>query len=297
MKYIYALGYFDGVHLGHQALLTACQELAAETGCGWGVVTFSGHPESLLKGKNPGLLNTPADRKHLLLQYGSQKVVELPFDRELMETPWQDFLRDLIGIYDAAGFVCGTDFRFGRGGEGTAQSLQQFCGELGIPCRLVEQQMRKGIRISSTHIRSLLEKGELPEAAGFSGHFHILSGTVVPGKQLGRTIGVPTANLIYPDDLLRLPYGVYACQVQAEGKLYDAVTNIGTRPTVSGTGVTVESWLPHFSGDLYGKEIQITFYEFLRPEEKFSDLSALKKQIENDKFIVENVVRKYKGNS
>ncbi len=293
MKTVYALGYFDGVHLGHQALLSACRELSRQNGCQSGVVTFLGHPDSLLHGKAPGLINTPKDRKDLLLRYGAQRVVELPFDRALMETPWRDFLTELVNSYDAVGFVCGTDFRFGKNGEGTAQRLQAFCREQGLHCHLEEQQYRHGIRISSTHIRGLLEQGSLAEAERFSGHPHILSGVVVRGKQLGRTIGVPTANLAYPRELLELPHGVYACRVETEGKTYTAVTNIGTRPTVSGDGVTVESWLLNFDGDLYGKELQISFYEFLRPEEKFADMSALKKKIENDKIIVENATRKW----
>ncbi len=297
MKTIYALGYFDGVHLGHQALLTGCRELAAEAGCGWGVVTFLGHPESLLKGNPPGLINTPADRNRLLRQYGAEKVVQLPFDENMMKTPWRAFLTDLVKNRNAAGFVCGTDFRFGSGGEGTALLLQSFCREQGLSCRLVKQKTLCGIRISSTHIRTLLEQGKLAEAAAFSGHPHVLSGVVVPGKHLGRTIGVPTANLVYPESLLKLPHGVYVCHAEVEGMRYAAVTNIGTRPTVSGEGVTVESWLLDFSGDLYGEKLILTFYEFLRPEEKFENLSALKKRIENDKFTVENVIRKYNAHS
>ncbi len=296
MKTIYALGYFDGVHLGHQALLSACRELARQTGCQSGVVTFLGHPEGLIKGTPPGLINTAQDRRLLLRQYGAEKVVELPFNRALMETAWQEFLAGLVENYDAAGFVCGTDFCFGSGGEGTALLLESFCREQGLSCRLVEQQFLYGVRISSTHIRSLLEQGRLSETAAFSGHLHVLSGCVTEGKQLGRTIGVPTANLTYPEELLKLPFGVYACRAEVEGKIYTAVTNVGIRPTVSGKGVTVESWLLGFSGDLYGKRLKLSFCEFLRHEEKFAGLSALKNRIENDKFIVENVIQKYQDN-
>ncbi len=293
MKYIYALGYFDGVHLGHQALLTASRGLAAETNCQWGVVTFLGHPETLLTGNHPGLINTPADRRGLLTRYGVKTVVELAFDKALMETPWQDFLNHLIAHYGAAGFVCGSDFRFGSGGAGTAALLQQFCGEQGLHCRLVEQQTLEGIRISSTHIRRLLERGDLQRAAAFSGHPHILSGTVVPGKQLGRTIGVPTANLTYPEELVSLPHGVYACCAAVAGKIYTAVTNLGVRPTVLGEGVTAESWLLDFSGDLYGKKLELTFCEFLRPEVKFPDLTALKTQIGQDRLAVQKIIKNH----
>lgn len=291
-KIIYALGYFDGVHLGHQALLKACRELAREQHCKSGAVTFSPHPEQLLTGDQVGLINTDEDREEMLLYY-VDTVHQLAFTESLMTMAWQDFLDMLIKERNAAGFVCGTDFRFGRKGEGTAALLQQFCREHNLSCCLVEQQFLDGVRISSTHIRALLKQGNVEEAGLFLGHPHILSGTVQSGKQLGRTIGIPTANLTYPEELLPMPYGVYACRVQVEGKSYNAVTNIGTRPTVSGEGVTVESHLLDFSGDLYGKYLEISFFQYLRPEYKFPDLSGLQKQVEKDKFTVEKVMQNY----
>ena len=293
-KIIYALGYFDGVHLGHMALLDACRELAEKSGCKWGVVTFLGHPDTLVQGKTPGLINTDRDRKKLLCQLHTDTILELPFDEMLMAMPWQDFLSMLVKDHHAAGFVCGSDFRFGKGGTGTADLLNRFCREQNLTCYTVEQQHLDGVRISSTHIRNLLEQGNMEEAGRFLGHPHFLSGTVVTGKQLGRTIGVPTANLLYPSELIKLPYGVYACQVEADGKTYAAVTNIGTRPTVSGEGVTVESWLLDFSGDLYGVELKISFIKHLRPEHKFPNLSDLQKQIQKDKEIVKNIVQNHK---
>lgn len=293
-KFIYALGYFDGVHLGHAALLTACRALAGEQDRECGVVTFLGHPETLLRGTAPGLINTPEDRKKLLLeQFHMDTVVELPFDEALMKMPWQDFLAMLACDYGAVGFVCGSDFRFGRKGQGTAQLLHQFCEERGLACRVMEQQYLDDVRISSTHIRQLLEQGQIEAANRFLGHPHILSGTVQPGKQLGRTIGFPTANLSYPEALLKLPYGVYACRAQVDHKTYTAMTNIGTRPTVSGTGVTVETNLMGFSGDLYGKTVTLSIYEFLRPEYKFPKLSNLQEQVEKDKFTVEKVMQNH----
>lgn len=292
-KVIYALGYFDGVHLGHRALLDACRKMAQEQGCKAGAVTFLGHPEALLKQAAPSLINTSVDRNKLLRQFHMDTVVELPFDEKLMQMPWQDFLALLVKEYRAAGFVCGTDFRFGSGGAGTAPALRQYCMEHKLSCSLIPQQYLDGIRISSTHIRHLLRQGAVAEANRFLGHPHILSGTVQAGKQLGRTIGIPTANLCFPQELEMLPYGVYACFAQVSDRVYTAMTNIGTRPTVSGTGVTVESCLLDFSGDLYGKNLTLFFYEFLRPEYKFPDLSCLQKQVEKDKFIVEKVMQNH----
>lgn len=289
-KTIYALGFFDGVHLGHLALLERCRSMADDLGCNAGVVTFLGHPDALVHGQAPTLINTPQDRKKLLRQFHIDTAQELPFDKALMEMPWQDFFAMLVTWYGAAGLVCGSDFRFGRRGEGTAEKLRNACQAAGIPCAVVPEQTLDGVRISSTHIRNLLEQGDIRQANRFLGHPHILSGTVIRGKQLGRTIGIPTANLAYPEGLAKLPFGVYACTATVDGQRYRAVTNIGTRPTVSGTSVTVEPWLLDFSGDLYGQTLILEFYDFLRPEKKFDSLQELAAQIRQDAVITQKVI-------
>lgn len=278
---ILALGFFDGVHLGHQALLKACRLLAEKHGCRAGVVTFTAHPDALVLGKAPVLLTKTEDRKRLLQAYGAQSILELPFDKEIMTTYWSDFLTQLVQA-GAAGFVCGEDFRFGAGGNGTAKKLAAFCESRNMPCTIVPEQVMDGERISSTHIRSLLEQGDVEVANRLLGHAHILSGMVTEGKQLGRELGFPTANLPLPDGVLIPKFGVYATQVTVDGKTYPTVTNIGTRPTVNGQGVNAECHLLDFAGDLYGKEITVAFYGFLRPEQRFADLNALKAQIAAD---------------
>ncbi len=277
-KTICALGFFDGVHLGHQTLLRACRVLAEQYGCGAGAVTFTTHPDSIVSGSNPPLLNTAEDRRSLLSGCGMEAIAELSFDKKRMQTPWSEFLSELVDA-NAAGFVCGSDFRFGAGGAGTAEKLKAFCEERHLPCAVVPQQTLEGIRVSSTHIRALIEQGEMEKATAFLGHPHILSGEVAAGRQLGRTIGIPTANLQLPEGVLCPRFGVYACKATADGKTYTAVTNVGTRPTVAGNGITVESWLQDFEGDLYGKKLQLQFYKFLRPEEKFPSLEALQGEI------------------
>ena len=280
-KVVFALGFFDGVHLGHQALLTAAGELAGEVGATPGAVTFSSHPDGLVFGAAPALLNTPRDRDRLLRGYGVEKILELPFDKEMMNTPWEVFLEKLLAA-GAAGFVCGDDFRFGARGAGTADSLAAFCRERNLPCAIVPQQEVDGVRVSSTHIRQLLENGEMEQANRFLGHGHILSGQVVPGRQLGRTMGLPTANILLPEGLVTPKLGVYAARASVEGTAYLAVTNIGSRPTVGGHQVRAESWLLDFQGDLYGKTVTLEFLKFLRPEEKFGSLEELKEQILKD---------------
>ena len=281
-KTIYALGFFDGVHLGHAALLAACRKLAEEQGCKAAAVTFSSHPDTLVLGKTPNLINTIEDRVRLLKAAGMDDVIVLPFDKRMMTCPWQDFLTLLVEHYHAAGLVCGHDFRFGYRGQGNAELLRQVCREAGIPCTVVPEQKMDGITLSSTHIRGLLEAGEMERAVAFLGHPHILAGEVVSGRRLGRTIGVPTANVLIPEGLVVPKRGVYAGKCLVDGKPYLAVTNIGSRPTVEGHQVRAESWLLDFTGDLYGEEVALEFHKFLRPEQKFDSLEELKAQIQAD---------------
>lgn len=277
-KKIYALGFFDGVHLGHMALLKASGHLADRMGCDSGVVTFASHPDALVAGKAPKLLNTMEERRRLL--FGTQVLV-LPFDEHLRNMPWQDFLEMLLEK-NAGGFVCGEDFRFGRSGEGNAVKLATFCKERGLPWAVVPEQLLDGVRISSTQIRQLIEEGKMEEAAKFLGRPHSLSGLVVSGRQLGRTIGVPTANVLIPDEVVVPRLGVYASECLVDGIRYKAVTNIGSRPTVGGHQTRAESWLLDFDGDLYGKHMTVLLHKFLRPEQKFADLEELKRQIRAD---------------
>ena len=281
---IYALGFFDGVHVGHAALLQECRRLADAQSCkaAAAAVTFSSHPDTLVLGKTPSLINTIEDRIRLLKAHGMDDVIVLPFDKKMQTMFWQDFLDSLVESYGAAGLVCGHDFRFGNRGEGNAMLLQAYCQKKNMPCAVVPEQKLGEIPVSSTHIRTLLEEGRMEEAADFLGHPHILTGEVVTGRKLGRTLGIPTANISIPEDVVQLPFGVYACKALAEGREYLAVTNIGNRPTVGGHRITVEPWLLDFEGDLYGKGLTLSFYRFLRPEQKFPSLDALKEEIQKN---------------
>ena len=258
---IYALGFFDGVHIGHAALLSACRGMAAPRGCRAGVVTFGSHPDALVLGQPPRLINTAQDREWLLRErFHMDPVLTLPFDRQMRDMDWRDFLDMLRESHDAVGFVCGADFRFGHRGLGSADSLAQYCREAGLPWAVIPEQTREGIRISSTYIRRQLETGDMKTAVAFLGHPHILRGKVVHGQALPK-------------------FGVYACRAWVEGRAYPAVSNIGTRPTVSGHSVSVESWILDYSGDLYDREITLEFYFFLRSEQKFPTLEALQEEI------------------
>lgn len=277
---IYALGFFDGVHVGHAALLSACRVLAAEHGCAAGVVTFASHPDTLVLGNTPRLINTIQDREWMLREkFHMNAVVTLPFDTGMRTMPWQDFIGMLQKEHRAVGFVCGEDFRFGNMGQGNARLLSRLCGERGLLCTVVPEQSIDGIRVSSTYIRTQIETGDMATAVTFLGHPHILSGQVIHGRQLGRRLGIPTANLHLPQGLAAPRFGVYACRALVDGKACPAVTNIGTRPTVEGHSVTVEPWILDYEGDLYERTIILELYRFLRPEQKFPTLEALKAEI------------------
>lgn len=280
-KRIFALGFFDGVHLGHQELLTQCARLAEQRNCEAAAITFDRHPQSLFLNTPPMLISTLPDRLELLKRYGIAYIETFPVTKETMATPWQEFL-ELLVRRGAAGFVCGRDFRFGHRGQGNSGNLLAFCEARGMPCIIVEEQDLDGIRISSTYIRRQIEEGDMATAVRFLGHPYVLTGTVVPGKQLGRRLGIPTANLRLPEEAAVPKFGVYACRCRIDGAAYPAVTNVGTRPTVEGRGITVEPWILDYSGDLYGRDITLEFYRFLRREQKFPDLDALKTQIRED---------------
>ncbi len=280
---IYALGFFDGVHMGHGALLRQCKALAQEKGLKAGAITFGDHPLSLVQGKSPGLISTVEDRTSLMRSlYGIEEVIVLPFDKALMTMHWQTFFKMLLSRYHAAGLVCGHDYRFGNRGEGTPQLLQQACQEAGIPCVVVPEQRLDGVTISSTYIRKLIKDGDMERTRIFLGHPHLFTGPVVPGRHIGRTIGFPTANLFFPNTMLCPKKGVYASMVTVEGQRYMAVTNVGNRPTVGGGYTTVEAWLLDFSGDLYGKKVTLEFHKYLREERKFDTLEDLRREIEKN---------------
>ncbi len=277
-KRVFALGFFDGVHLGHQALLSACCRLSGELDAEAAAITFDRHPQSLFQKDPPDTINTAEDRRRLLRQFGIAAVHQLPVCPQTMSTPWEDFLRELTEL-GAAGFVCGEDFRFGCRGEGNAEKLALVCRQAGIPCVVVPEQRMDGVAIRSSYIRKLLEDGDMERAVRFLGHPHISSGKVVPGRHLGRTLGIPTANLELPAGVLVPKFGVYACRAYVQGEPLPAVTNIGIRPTVGGHHVTVEPWILDFSGELYGRELTLAFYKFLRPERKFASLAELQAEI------------------
>ena len=221
-KRIFALGFFDGVHLGHQALLAECVRIARSIGAQPASITFDQHPKALYTQNYPMLINTLEDRKRLLHHYQIEHIHVVPVNEETMNKPWRAFLEELVED-GAAGFVCGDDFHFGHKGIGHAGKLEAYCQEHGFPCKIIQEQTLGRIRISSTRVRSLITAGEMETAALFLGHPHIFSGEVVHGRHFGRTMGVPTANVLIPEGMVIPRLGVYVTSCQLGDKTYAAV--------------------------------------------------------------------------
>lgn len=284
-KRVIALGFFDGIHIGHAALLERTVQRAREIGAASSVLSFDIHPDTLVFGKEVPLINSAAGRADLIRRlFGIENVIFIHFDRRVMQMPWQEFVQTLIQEMDAAWVVVGHDFRFGWKGEGTAQRLQDYCADLGLGCDIIPAVTLEGRVVSSTYIRELIEEGEMERANQFLGHPHTLVDTVHYGYRLGTKMGTPTINMRFPDGVLVPRYGVYAARaILDDGSEHMAVTNVGVRPTVSGEDrVSVESYILDYSGNLYDRQVRIEFFRFIRPEMKFPSVDALKAQILKD---------------
>ena len=283
---VIALGFFDGVHLGHGALLRRAAEEAQKRGCESAVFTFDRPPKEVITGIPCPLINSPEDRAELVKRlYGIDEMIMVPFDDEMRTTPWDRFVTDiLVERYGAVHLVAGHDHHFGHRNQGSPELLKEKCAELGLGCDIIPAVTLDGVTVSSTHIRKLLEEGDVETARAFLGHPHVLTQTVGHGRQLGRTIGIPTANLVAPPHVLLPKRGVYAAKITLpDGRAFGGVTNVGVRPTVNnGQDVTVEPWILDFDGDLYGQAIRVEFFRRLRDERKFESLDALRSQIETD---------------
>ncbi len=279
---VIALGFFDGVHRGHGALLRRTVERAAALGVTPAVFTFDRPPKEVVTGHPVPLINSPEDRRALIRRlYGIEQVIMAPFDRAMMTMSWQDFITSLVEQYGAVHLVAGHDYHFGYKNEGTPELLRSRCAELGLGCDIIPKVEYEGITVSSTYIRTLVEAGDVERAAAFLGHPHCLSQIVTHGRRIGRTIGVPTINFVLPPSVLVPDHGVYITRVTLpDGTSCPGVTNVGIRPTVSDGGtLSVETFLLDYDGDLYGQRIRLDFCRRLREEQRFPSLDALRRQI------------------
>ena len=282
---VVALGNFDGVHLGHQEVLRRAVEEGRRGGMKVVAATFHPHPRAVLGAGDPPVLLTPLGlRRGVLLGYGADEVVEIPFDLELSRKSPEDFVRDvLVGEIGAGVVVVGENFRFGHRAAGDVGDLGRLMREVGGDAVAVEVRSVGGEGgISSTRIRALISEGEVAEAAALLGRPYVLRGEVVIGDRRGRTIGFPTANVL-PDIAAVIPArGVYAGFVLVGDERYAACTNVGVAPTFGRAESRVEAYLLDFDGDLYGRTVDVSFTRRIRGEKKFSGIEELKAQIQRD---------------
>ena len=280
-----ALGFFDGLHLGHAALMQRVKERASERNAVPTVLTFDVHPDTLVFGKEVPLINSAPEREEIIRRlFGIDSTVFLHFNRRLMQMPWQDFITSAAEELHITAIVVGHDFSFGYRGEGKPDRLAAWCAERGIACDVIPAVCVDGRVVSSTDIRILIEEGKIEEANRLLGHPHTLSDVIHAGFHLGTKLGSPTINMAFSAGVVIPKHGVYATKVNLDdGSSYAAVTNIGVRPTVSREErVSVESHLLDFSGDLYGRHARVEFCHFQRPERRFESVEALAAQIRDD---------------
>lgn len=285
IKRAIALGFFDGVHIGHAALLNKTKERAGEQNAVPSVLSFDVHPDNLVFGREVPLINSAIGREDIIRRcFGIDNVVFLHFNQRMMHMPWREFIDSLIGELNICWIVVGHDFCFGYKGEGTAERLKAYCEERGLGCDIIAPVTLDGRIVSSTYIRQLITEGEIEQANRFLGHPHSLADTVRSGYHLGTKMGTPTINMYFPDGVVVPKYGVYAAKVVLDGgESHVAVTNVGVRPTVSDNNrVNVESHLLDYSGNLYGRQARVEFYSFIRPERRFDNYEELFAQIKRD---------------
>ncbi len=280
-----AIGVFDGVHLGHRAVIERALADARKAGGTAVVVTFDPHPIRLLRPQSaPRLLTSTPHKIRLIRALGAQQLLIIPFDHAFAATPPAEFIRALAAAAHPLREICvGFEWSFGRDRAGNLALLDQLGQELGFDEVGVPAVEIDGKVVSSTLIRSAVETGDLATAASFLGRDYTILGTVTKGAQLGRTLGFPTANLSAHNEQFP-PNGVYAVEVLRDGHSLRGVANIGIRPTLENASGErlIEVHLFDFHEDIYGEDLEITFRHFLRPEKKFPSLDALREQIASD---------------
>ena len=284
-----ALGNFDGIHQGHRRVLRSIIESSSGDGrVHPSVVSFSPHPREFFTGQKLKLLTPVEQKAELLAELGMEQLILLPFNHDLASLSPQQFVKQILVEQLQTTLVSvGTDFRFGYQRKGTGTDLQNIAAEYGIEVRLnslhkCRDRKNREVRVSSSLIRQALTKGDIKTTNFMLGRPYSLWGKVVTGKQLGRTIGFPTANLELPEEKFLPRFGVYAVEVLLDNATRKGVMNIGCRPTVAGEFPTVEVHLLNWSGDLYDRQLRVNSIEFLRPEQKFESVEALKEQIARD---------------
>lgn len=270
------LGYFDGVHVGHRALIAAAKRLAEEQGAAVGVTTF-------YDAKNGGQIYDFNERCRIFSALGIDFVYAAHFDGAFRATEGEAFLSRVCAALSVRAFVCGADYTFGRGAACGVSALQAFAESRGIAVRVLPLVAYDGEKAAATRAKRCLAAGDMPALAGLLGGRYFIAATVVSeGRHIGRTMGFPTANMHVPPCKYPLREGVYAVSATIGKTLYRGIANYGARPTFKDARVVLEVYFDGFSGDLYGRELVVYFDAFLRPVQKFPSAGALAEQLQQD---------------
>lgn len=288
-----ATGFFDGVHLGHRIILDRVRSIAVDTGLRSSVVTFWPHPRTVLQqdADRLRLLTSLEEKRNLVSRAGIDNVEVLPFDRSFSALSAEEFIKKvLIDKYGVSTLVLGYDHRFGHDAPSDVRLLADRVLACGIePVICGRYVMPDGTAVSSTEIRKALDNCRVEDAGKMLGYAYSLSGVVVAGNRIGRTLGFPTANMELYDPLKAVPgNGVYQVDVSVCGNSYRGVCNIGVRPTIGSGGTRViETHILNFNEDIYGIDIRISFLRYIRPERKFDSLEELKLRLQKDILAAE----------
>ena len=291
---VITIGTFDGVHVGHRAIMQRLVAAAKEQGLVSAVLTFFPHPRMVLqKNSDIKLINTLSEKKQLLEDIGLDYFVVEPFTYEFSRLSALEYVRDiLVTQLKAKKIIIGYDHRFGRNRNADIQDLKKYGEQFGFEVEEISAQQLDEVSVSSTKIRKALAQGDIHTANTYLGYAFTIQGVVTKGKALGRTIGYPTANLHVPQTYKLIPKnGVYVVKALVNNILTYGITSIGTNPTVGGTAKSIETFFLDTSTDLYGKELQLQFLQHIREEATFKDLESLKQAIQKDEAFARDYIQ------
>lgn len=284
-----ALGSFDGIHMGHMSLINKTVELARNNNAKSVVYTFKNHPREVINKDASIELLMDNEEKYNVLKENNIDIIKFQeFNMNFMQKSSEEFVRDLVEEFNVKGIVVGFNYRFGYKNSGDVKLLETLSKKYNYTLYVMPAFTYNNLIVSSTEIRNVIKEGNIEKANIMLGRAYMLHGLVERGKQIGRTIGFPTANLKYNKKKILPKEGVYYTEIKVNNNLYKAITNIGNNPTVNGLKLTVESYLLDFDEDIYDKEIQVYFLKYIRGVHKFNSLDELKNQLEKDKNFAYN---------